>query len=167
MRLFASVALCLSVCVPVAALAHGAGTSYEVQIGEYLVDVGYQPDELVAGERVVFDFVIVKDGIELPFEEVWVRLQHGSSTLLATGIAQPTIGRTTLLYVLPQDIRSLTVHARFQNEQETMAEVSFMLPVRAGDVSIWEYWWTPILAGAVLGGGAAFFYRRGRSNVTL
>jgi hypothetical protein len=88
------------VCIPFV-YAHESGASWEEQVGEYLIDIGYEPEEFRAGDSIRFDFAL-KDstGATENFDEVWVRIVDETSkkTALATGIRRQSVGPTTLLY---------------------------------------------------------------------
>jgi hypothetical protein len=127
-------ALLFLLCTGVAS-AHVTGTSYEQVIGEnrqYKVDIGYDPDRVMAGERVVFDFNI-KDAKTLQsvaFDDVWVRIIHNKQTLLATGLEHMAIGPTTLLYVVPENVEGeITVSMRFEEGDTSIAETEFSIPI--------------------------------------
>ncbi|OGZ44901.1 MAG: hypothetical protein A3C84_00870 [Candidatus Ryanbacteria bacterium RIFCSPHIGHO2_02_FULL_48_12] len=105
--------------------AHGTGKSIERVMGDYLVDIGYDPDPLRAGENSVFDFVL-KSGVdkkEIPFTHVWVRLETGSGIVLAAGLKKAELGKTSLLYNFPVSGEYQLV-ARFQDGDKTLVEVS-------------------------------------------
>ena len=38
--------------------AHGTGASWETTVGDYLIDIGYDPAEIIEKQPVVFDFAI-------------------------------------------------------------------------------------------------------------
>ena len=120
-----------------AAAAHSEGASLEQAVGEYVVDIGYEPAEVMAGERLVLDFNISKggEGGDVAFDSVWVRIA-GEETLLATGIVHADIGATTLLFVIPEDVSELTIGTRFEKDGEVLANTEFTLPVSAQKRSI-------------------------------
>jgi hypothetical protein len=114
--------------------AHTTGASFEktVEGGKYKVDIGYDPSDLVAGERMVLDFSVRKIPSLEPvhFDHVWVRLVDETDTLLATGVAQMPFGPTTLLYVIPETVAGdLKLSMRFEDGERTIAETEVMLPV--------------------------------------
>ena len=114
--------------------AHMTGNSYEQIVGEgkYKVDIGYDPNQLVAGERAILDFNIRKmPGLEqVQFDDVWVRIVHDNDTLLATGVARMPFGPTTLLYVIPESVQGdLKLKMRFEKGDKTIVEMDFSLPV--------------------------------------
>lgn len=118
----------------VTAVAHSSGASLERAVGEYVVDIGYEPAEVTAGERLVLDFDIAKrgeGGERVEFDNVWVRLVGDGETLLAAGVARSQIGATTLLYVIPEDISELSIGTRFEKDGEVLANTEFLIPVEA------------------------------------
>ena len=108
--------------------AHVTGASFENTIGEYVVDVGYDPAQVQAGDRLVLDFTIKKDGKPVDFDTVWVRIKSSDTTLLATGIARAELGATTLLYNVPKDVRELSISTRFEKGEDWLAVGEFSLP---------------------------------------
>ena len=112
--------------------AHGAGVSFEQVVGDYVVDVGYDPAQPVSGDRLIFDFNLLSPvtSTNVPFDYVWVRLEHQTRTLLATGIVHAEYGPTSLLFTVPRDVTGdLTVKVRYQQSDDTLAEATFQLPV--------------------------------------
>lgn len=151
------------------ASAHATGTSFEKIVGDgaYKVDVGYDPSQLQAGERAVFDFNIKKlPGQEqVQYDHVWVRIVHGTDTLLATGVAKMPFGPTTLLYVIPSTVTGdLTVNIRFEKGDTAIAETDFTLPVsppaNSGNVSFSLL--LAGIAGLCVGAGAMFVLKKMR-----
>lgn len=155
--------------IPFCVFAHSSGTSYEADVGEYHVDVGYDPPEIYSGDRIVFDFgtftTIERDPVE--FDYVWVRIRDAERTLLATGIAKAEFGPTSLLFVLPDDVvGELTVSVRYQQDGETLAETEFPLTVFSNK-SLFQIPFLLSLAAAGIGGaglsaGISFILMRKR-----
>ena len=162
--------------VPTLTLAHSTGASFEKDVGLYRVDIGYDSEQIVGGDRVVFDFNLgLADAPETnaDYDYVWVRLQNGDKTLLATAISKADVGATTLLYTLPQDARGeLTLSARFQKGSAVLAESDFSLPVTSyEDEGSWRPFAGVGLLGAAVGIFASFVFmwwkNRRRTNGTL
>ena len=42
-------------------IAHGSGASFEKVVGEYLIDVGYEPAERIEGDSQRFDFNVYNE----------------------------------------------------------------------------------------------------------
>jgi len=148
----------LALVVPSIALSHGTGASFEQEVGEFRIDVGYEPAELRAGDKLVLDFdVLGAGGSSVPFDSVWVRLEREDRTLLATGVARPRIGPTTLLLTLPEEPGEAVLSTRFERAGETLAEASFPFVVHAGEgeADSLPAWLLPslvaLLAGFVFG----------------
>lgn len=152
--------LCLLVVLaaPGMAAAHGSGASWERTEGVYRIDVGYDPEAFLAGASSVFDFALVDaaSGEQVPVDEIWVRLAQGNKTLLAGGLRQGTLARTTLLYAFfaPGDY-SLSVS--FRRGAETIAQGDFPFRVEAQEKSAGLLRFVPyglgtlVLIGALLG----------------
>ena len=166
MRVFpASVFLAVTAILLGAALAyaHSEGTSLEKQVGDYVVDIGYEPENLQAGQRLLLNFDLL-DTEERPkdFTSVWVRLEEGSESLLATGVAKPAIGPATLLIKLPAS-GGVTLYARFERAGTVLAEASFPLSVGEGEQSGSDGSRKLLLgglAGLIVGALGAFFLKR-------
>ncbi len=107
------------------ASAHGIGKSIERVMGDYLIDIGYDPDPLRAGENSVFDFVLKgsADKKEIPFTHVWVRLERGEGIVLAVGLKKADLGKTSLLYNFPE-AGEYQLTARFQDNDKTLVEAT-------------------------------------------
>jgi hypothetical protein len=94
----------ISLATPLIVSAHTTGASWNSEVGQYTVDVGYDPVTFTAGEYTRFDFLLwrgaANTGEEAPYAQIWVRItqQDGKHTVLATGIWHQPIGPTTLLY---------------------------------------------------------------------
>lgn len=112
---------------PLLLSAHGFGGSLEVNTGEYLVDVGYQPITPSAGAPVSYDFLLAeaKTGRPVEFESVWVRIAKGKSTVFATGIKKAELGPTTLVYTYPGGGQDYELSVRYEGPEGTLAEASF------------------------------------------
>jgi len=156
----------LVIIAPLFASAHATGVSIEKRIGEYVVDIGYDTPQPVAGSRIILDFALSDTAsTTVPFEYVWVRLEHEKQTLLATGIAQAEFGPTSLLYMLPETLSGdLAVHVRYQSGNTALAETDFVIPVSEPPRSAADY--TPYamaaLLGALLTGGIVLILVRRR-----
>ncbi len=130
--LYVPFVLCVvSILFPVLTFSHGSGASFEQSVGEYTIDIGYEPAEPQAGERIVFDLGRLLVGEEeADFDYVWVRLEQERESLLAAGIVKADVGPTSLLYQIPADMSGeMTVHVRYQKGEEMLADTSFPLEV--------------------------------------
>ncbi len=110
--------------------AHGEGASFEKEIGDYIVDIGYDPEKLEVGTPVKLDFELSKKVSKenVPFSSVWVRVEKEKQTVFASGIHRPEFGKTGLLYTFGEP-GTYTISARFQNNEDNIAETSFTLAV--------------------------------------
>lgn len=111
--------------------AHGTGTSFEEQIGNYLVDVGYTPRNVVSNETMRFDFSLIdtrEDGPIVSFSDVWVRIEKDGTTFFAGGVHKPVFGPTGVTYIFPE-AGVYTVNFRFQNDGEKIVESTFPIEV--------------------------------------
>lgn len=153
-------------CVPGFVKAHVVGTSYEQQVGEYTVDVGYDPGAALPGGRMLFDFKLrdTATGVEAPFDDVWFRVEQDKQTVLATGVMQPLLGPTTVVLMAPPLGGDLLVNVRYEKGGEPLAEASFPIPYDpvAKSASLFN----PLslglgaIAGALLALGGTFAVKR-------
>jgi hypothetical protein len=149
---------------PISVSAHSLGISYEEKVDPYIVDIGYDPAVPTVGSRFLLDFTLLDvDRLPVDFDSVWVRLEHEDATILATGVAEPEFGPTTILFI-PSAPGTLTVHARYEKGGESLAEVTFPLEVKEARGSV------PYLdsllagaAGALLGALLMYLALRRRS----
>ena len=112
------------------ASGHGRGASLEEKVGEYLVDIGYEPETLQSEESAVFDFSLLsaENGEEVDFTDIWVKVSKGNRAYFASGLAKARIGKTAMTYVFSEG-SEYTLFVRFQNEGEKIVETSFPLSV--------------------------------------
>ena len=120
--------------LPYFAAAHTTGLSYETTANGHVIDIGYDPASIVAGDRLVLDFTLrdPKTKSSQAFKDVWVRVKLGEEVLVATGVAQASFGPTTMLLQMPKDAQGkLSISMRFENDEDVLAETTFELPIQA------------------------------------
>ena len=61
--------------------AHITGKNFEKIEGSYLVDIGYSPDELIAGDPTIFDFDLIESSKSATFLYTWVKIKQGQSVI--------------------------------------------------------------------------------------
>lgn len=123
--------LLLLFALPLIAGAHGSGASLEKVVDNYLVDVGYSPAFLEAEDPIRFDFALLESSDrtkEVPFTDIWVRIEKEKKVFFAGGIAKARLGGTGVSYVFPTE-GQYELFIRFQNGEESLAETSFPLSV--------------------------------------
>ena len=119
----------LLLCVPVFVSAHEAGVSYQTEMKGYTVDIGYSSAAPQVGESVIFDFRLRdKNGNDVPFTDVWARVESKGATVFATGVYNGKFGGSRLAYVFPGE-GAYTVSARFENDASVIVEGSFPITV--------------------------------------
>lgn len=142
---------------PLIVSAHASGASIERPVGNYFVDIGYDPAIVSEGDRVVFDFTELLDleairmqaTTTVDFDYVWVRLRDSDdATFLATGIRRADFGPTSLLMTAPDDTDELRLSVRYQKGEETLAEADFTIPVEPYRE---PYWWKSLALAASAG----------------
>lgn len=174
------VVACAWCATPFIASAHVTGSSWEIPVGKYTADIGYDPITFTAGVYTRFDFNLwvgttttdangIVSGTPADFSQVWVRVlsQNSQETLLATGIWKQPIGPTTLLYefTLPG---SYKLEASFRDaDGNDIAVVPTSITVSAAGRSIFSALGIPLIAlvlGAACGAGCTYVVWRKRSR---
>ena len=152
--------------LPSTTRGHSEGASWSEKVGEYTVDVGYEPASIKSSMPARFDFALWKDdeatGMQADYDHVWVRIIYDKETFLATGIARQEVGPTTLLYTFDAS-GSYSLETSFRDKEgNDIAVANFPITV-AGRADSQEY---PLLIlAALLGAGAIYGYKRYK-NVT-
>lgn len=142
--------------------AHGAGAEITDSVNGYIVDIGLSSEGFTAGDLSRFDFVLIDEetGEEVPFSDVWVRINQGREVFLATGIHRPELGQTGISYAFPS-AGEYQVNIRYQRDGETLAEYTFPVTVTGsseGGSPLGDKRVLGILLGTVvIGLGAGFF----------
>lgn len=133
MNYLAAILLCVTLCLPVVGEAHGFGESFEEQVGDILVDIGYSTEEFITDTSTIFDFEILdNEGREIAFTDVWVRIVGEDTTVFASGIRNGRLGGSIMTYIFPK-AGSYELSARFQKDGEKIAEATFPLVVLEGE----------------------------------
>lgn len=116
--------------------AHGTGASFEKNIGNYKVDIGYDPMTFSAGQSQRFDFNIYDTKSDSPvnFSDVWVLISQGNKTVFAGGIYKSDLGVAGMTFVFPKE-GDYILDVRFENNSNTIVEVTFPITVLEGEVS--------------------------------
>lgn len=143
--------------------AHNLGASHEEMVGEYLVDIGYDPASPVEDDRLLLDLNLwdAKKVESIDFSSVWVRIENESGTLLATGVHKAEFGATTVLFRIPEGVTNVDVSVRFERGTDSLAEVKFLIPIGSND-SWYERWSGALYAlfGLLFGVGGALYTSR-------
>lgn len=150
---------------PLFLYAHSTGVSFEKVVGAYKVDIGYDPVSPQVGIAERFDFeLLTNTGEEADFGDIWVRIMQGNTTIFASGIHRPYIGKATLLFTFPGP-GTYTISARFEKNENMLAETSFDLPVSAasGGTTVPYAAVLGFAAGILLGALGVFLYVRNRA----
>lgn len=115
---------------PLVSIAHTQGRSFEQDVGNFLVDIAYDPPTPIAGDQTYFDFDLYEHqpAGDAQYDDVWVRIEQGKTTIFATGIAHMAAGSTGVVYTFPS-AGVYTVSARYEKGDTTLAEVSFPVAV--------------------------------------
>ena len=141
--------------VPKYVLAHATGESLEKTVGEYVVDIGYNPTIIEVGSPIVLDFnlLLSETGENVLFTDIWARIVKQNKTVFASGIHKPTFGGTTMVYTFPE-AGEYELMLRFQEEGNKIVEASFPLTVESmpgAGPNPFPWVLLGVLAGAVAG----------------
>jgi hypothetical protein len=134
-KLFIYILVVSLVILPELSQAHGAGASWEKVVGEYKVDVGYNPTAIVSGASQRLDFNILNSGSgeQVSFANVWVRISQGEQTVFASGIKKPGFGTAGMVFTFPKQ-GDYILSVRFENSTQSIAEAEFPVSVAEGSV---------------------------------
>src|SRR5437870_5570095 len=82
--------------LPGFSFAHNTGASWEKVVGEYKIDIGYDPATITVNSSQHFDFNIFNSSTGQPvsFSDVWVRIFQDQQTFFASGIKRAEFGAT-------------------------------------------------------------------------
>jgi hypothetical protein len=169
MRRVFFVLMCVAAFVlPLCTSAHGLGLSWERQVGDHTVDIGYDPVPM-EDTRLLLDFELWGDTektIAVEYDRIWVRMQIAGQTIFATGIGKAPLGPTTLLLLLPQGLSGeAEILVRYEKEGAVIAEALFPMTVAPMEQKASES--LPLLVlfviGLTIGCGAMWYVLRRRS----
>jgi|AntRauTorcE11897_2_1112592.scaffolds.fasta_scaffold11774_3 hypothetical protein len=123
--------------VPSFSHAHNSGNSYEEQKDGFLIDVGYSPLTLIAGERARFDFSIYSlTATTSPkdlFTDVWIQISKDDELHFSSNLNQPTFGPTAL-NILLVEAGEYEIYVRFQQGSTLVTDTTFTVSVEAKDI---------------------------------
>jgi len=128
------VLLFLLLVAPMTTLAHDSGESHEVESQGYLIDIGYSTDSPVEREAVPFDFRITREGEEVPFTNVWVKIDGKEEVVFAGAIYNSEYGGPRLSYVFPGP-GPYTISVRYEDGPTAIASTSFSMNVQKEGMS--------------------------------
>lgn len=120
--------------IPFSSHAHLDG-GVDVTVSEYLVDIGWSPEELQAGEMSTFSVGLAgRSDFEVrEFDTVLVRIDDSTGeTVQSMQLAQKLTGSTTFTTSLGSGEHKALV--RFEQEGETLAETVVAIPVAESTV---------------------------------
>ncbi len=149
------------------AVAHTNGASYEEVVGDYLLDIGYNPETIFANDVVRFDFGLYP--IDQPtestdvFSDVWVVITQESELVFSGNLHRPSFNVIAFSTIFNQS-GEYKLHARFEQSGEYVAEstFNFMVADRVIDYTVYLSFFNGafVLLGFILGSG--FWYLWGR-----
>jgi len=121
--------LSLLVLLPTATFAHVNGASFETTVDGYLIDSGYSNPAPTVGESVLFDFRLRKGDVEVPFDDVWVKIEsEDKAVVFAGGLHNLPVSGPRMSYVFPR-AGNYTVDFRYERATGPVVESSYPLTV--------------------------------------
>lgn len=154
-----------------AVYGHGLGQSFEKEVGDHVIDVGYDaPDKVYAGEAIRFDFNLwQKNRTDVAdFDHVWVRIAPEEEGILFVGfLYRPEFLLTGMSYAFA-DAGQYELTVRFlDKDDKNLAEGSFPLDVVTEEALPSSLMSAGTLAGflfgAFVGAGIVFLATRKKS----
>lgn len=128
---FATIIVSLFIAVP--ALAHGGKPSFEQQIGQYIVDIGYDRIGIRPGEDVTFDFdlftgtgMVAMDFVE--FTNINLEIARDGVTALDTVIQNEGVNVPNFTYSFPE-AGNYMLGATYMDGDEELVYATFDFPV--------------------------------------
>lgn len=147
---------------------HGLGQSLEKEIGDYVIDVGYDAsDKVYAGEAIRFDFNLWKKNRTdvADFDHIWLRIAPKEEGILFAGfLYRPEFLLTGMSYAFAEAGQyELTV--RFlDKDDKNLAEASFPIDAVSEEAPFASLMSVGTLAGflfgALVGAGIVFLTTR-------
>lgn len=123
--------------VPSFGHTHNNGNSYEEEKDGFLIDIGYSPLTLTAGERARFDFSIYSlTATTSPkdlFTDVWIQISKDDELHFSSNLNQPNFGPTALNILLVES-GEYEIYVRYQQESNLVTDTTFAVSVEAKDV---------------------------------
>lgn len=123
--------LVLIMLIPVLVHSHGAGGSYEEEKDGYLIDVGYNPESILANQRARIDFNLLSLSSTTAkdlFTDVWVRITKDNEIYFSGNLVRPYFGPTAMNLKMV-DAGEYDVYVRYQNEGESVVDTTFILAI--------------------------------------
>ncbi|RME77411.1 hypothetical protein D6774_04555 [Candidatus Woesearchaeota archaeon] len=101
----------------------------DVVLGEYLVDFGYSPEEILAGEQTSLAFNLVNASTQevIPFESLYLRVSDDEKTVFA-GTLHAQGDRVTFITTFPAG--NYEILMRFKENETTLVETTHVLEVK-------------------------------------
>jgi hypothetical protein len=109
--------------------AHESGTSYELIVEGYTVDIGYSIEAPTTDDVVAFDFQLQKDTADAPFSDAWVKIEDArGAVVFASGIHNAQFGGARMSYRFPE-AGTYTMTVRYEAGDVRLAEAIVPLSV--------------------------------------
>lgn len=116
---------------PVLASAHGDRPSFEMEVGEYLIDIGYNRVGIRPDEEVIFDFDLYTNSGSIAFasfEEIQVRFLKDDEPVLDETLANSSANIPSLKYTF-DEAGDYAMEVSYVQEDGNTVDASFAVPV--------------------------------------
>ena len=118
--------------IPTLTSAHNTGNSYEEEKDGFLIDIGYTPEILTAGDRARFDFALYSltatTSSKDLFTDLWVQIIKNDKLHFSSNLNQPDFGPAALNLLLIEP-GEYEIYVRFQQESTRVTETTFNIQV--------------------------------------
>ncbi len=150
------IAVLLCGLVPVLAFAHTDQKSFELEIGNYFVDVGYDEDFGV-GKDTLLDFQIFQVSTDTPFEysSMSVSVGSGSTVQWSRTIKKPDLGKA-ITSIVPAESGHWELRVIFTSDSTVIADASFPITIAESNHSPYS---APLVLIAIAVIGSYAFFR--------
>lgn len=153
---------------PLFASGHELGESFEQEVGEHLIDIGYTPENFSAGSSALFEFELWRNNPDAEYDEldpvayddVWVRIVSDGTTMFASGVHNAEFGGSRMTYVFPE-AGEYELSVRYERGLDTVAEATFPFTVAPKEGSgAFRIPAMAALVGVLIGTAGVYFIRR-------
>ncbi|HEY4496954.1 MAG TPA: hypothetical protein VI432_02290 [Candidatus Paceibacterota bacterium] len=145
-------------------IAHGNELSFEKQVDDFLIDIGYGESQITAGAPTRLDFNIVdtKKNETVEFDNVFVRINEGEKTIFAGSILKSIFSRG-ITYTFPHG-GDYELYIRFQKDTDAITEAAFPIKVLNNDAdpdsTPISYFLISGVLGLIIGFGSSKFFKK-------
>lgn len=105
--------------------AHSLGSSIETEKDGYLIDMGYAPDVITSGTQTRFDFDLydIETRENIPFDNIWFRIEQDNKVYFAGGLTKQNFGSTGITYRFTEP-GNYELYIRFGTSTQSIVETT-------------------------------------------